>query len=233
MPAPLVVVAHGSRDPRSAATIRAQVAETGARVSFLDLSEPLLTDVLRSLVSEGESEAVVAPLLLGRAYHARVDLPALVRSVPGIRVTIADVLGVDPVLEQIALDRLAEAGADVADPGLGVVLAAVGSSRKPANDAVKQLASRWNHRFGMSVAPAFASATKPDVPAAIAKLRARGARRFAVASWFLAPGLLPDRIASLAQEAAPGVLLAEPLAPDSRVGELILRRYDSAVALAA
>lgn len=209
------------------------MAEIGALPSFLDLSEPLLTDVLRGLREQGHPEAVVVPLLLGRAYHARVDLPAVVRAVPGLRVSVADVLGVDPVLEEVALDRLAETGADSADPELGVVLAAVGSSREPANEAVKELARRWDKRFPMSVAPAFASATKPDVPAAIAKLRARGARRFAVASWFLAPGLLPDRIASLAREAAPGVLLADPLAPDSRVGELILCRYASAPAAAA
>ncbi|GAB2987436.1 sirohydrochlorin chelatase [Amycolatopsis acidiphila] len=231
--APLVVVAHGSRDPRSAATIRALVSGLDARVSFLDLSEPLLTDVLRSLYAEGHREAVVVPLLLGRAYHARVDLPALVLEVPRLRVSIADVLGADPVLEDIALDRLREAGADPADPELGVVLAAVGSSQAPANAAVTELARRWHRRYPMLVTAAFASATKPDVPAAMAKLRARGARRFAVASWFLAPGLLPDRIAHLARTAEPTVALADSLAPDQRIAELVLERYHSTLARAA
>jgi sirohydrochlorin ferrochelatase len=231
--APLVLVAHGSRDPRSAATVRALVSELDARVSFLDLSEPLLTDVLRSLHAEGHREAVVVPLLLGRAFHARVDLPALVREVPRLRVSIADVLGVDPTLERVALDRLTSAGADLEDPELGVVLAAVGSSQAPANEAVAQLARRWNARYPMLVAPAFASATKPDVPAAMAKLRARGAKRFAVASWFLAPGLLPDRIATLARAAEPSVVLADSLAPDPRIAQLVLARYHSALARAA
>lgn len=233
MDAPLVVVAHGSRDPRSASAIRALVADLDAQVSFLDLSQPSLTDVLHSLCAQGHRDAVVVPLLLGRAYHARVDLPALVREVPRLRVSIADVLGTDPVLAEVALDRLRGAGADPADPGLGVVLAAVGSSQAPANAAVTGLARRWHARFPMSVAPAFASAAKPDVPAAIAKLRARGARRFAVASWFLAPGLLPDRIARLAREAEPSVRLAESLAPDPRIAELVLARYHSALARAA
>lgn len=228
-----MVVAHGSRDPRSAATIRALTADLDAHVSFLDLSEPLLTDVLRSLRAQGHRSAVVVPLLLGRAYHARVDLPALVSSVPGLSVRIADVLGPDPSLQRIALGRLSEAGADLSDPELGVVLAAVGSSHRPANDAVAEIARRWSARFPFRATAAFASATKPDIPAAMAKLRAHGARRFAVASWFLAPGLLPDRITHLAREAEPSVLIADALAPDPRIGELILARYETVLAPAA
>ncbi|MDI5979760.1 sirohydrochlorin chelatase, partial [Amycolatopsis magusensis] len=48
------------------------------------------------------------------------------------------------------------------------------------------------------------------------------ARRLAVASWFLAPGLLPDRIAALA---GPEVPMAAPLGTDRRVAELVLARY--------
>jgi sirohydrochlorin ferrochelatase len=237
---PLVAVAHGSRDPRSAAAVRALVArvtaeapELDVRASFLDLSEPRVTSVLRDLHAEGHGEAVVVPLLLGSAYHARVDLPALVDGVtaecPGLSVSIADVLGIDPALEQVALDRLAESGADLSDPGFGLVLAAVGSSNTSANAAVSALASRWQNRLGIPVAPAFASAAKPDIPGAVAKLRARGAERVAVASWFLAPGLLPDRITSLTREAAPDALIAEPLAAAPGVADVILHRYAEAL----
>jgi sirohydrochlorin ferrochelatase len=237
MTIPLVAVAHGSRDPRSAATVRALVAAVAAaapavdvEASFLDLSAPRVADVLHRLHAEGHREVVVVPLLLGSAYHARVDLPALVDEVttgrPNLRVSISEVLGIDPVLEAVALDRLSETGADLDDPGLGIVLAAVGSSNAPANAAVARLAARWQARHGVPVVAAFASAAKPDVPAAIAKLRARGAERLAVASWFLAPGLLPDRVARLAREADPAVLLSAPLGPDPRVAELVLSRYD-------
>ncbi|HEV7976683.1 sirohydrochlorin chelatase [Amycolatopsis sp.] len=240
MTIPLVAVAHGSRDPRSAATVRALVAKVAeaapdvdVRVSFLDLSTPRVPDVLHRLHGEGHREIVVVPLLLGSAYHARVDLPALVDEVtagrPGLRVTISDVLGIDPTLEAVALDRLSETGVEISEPGLGLVLAAVGSSNAPANAAVTRIAERWQARHGLPVVPAFASATKPDMPGAIAKLRARGAHRIAVASWFLAPGLLPDRVARLAEEAEPGVLIAGPLGPDPRVAELVLRRYETAI----
>lgn len=223
----LVTVAHGSRDGRSAATIRALVDEIpGARVSFLDLSRPLLADVLRALPAEGHREAVVVPLLLGSAYHANVDLPALLARAPaGLRVSVSDVLGTPAALADVALDRLAATGADLADPHLGVVVAAVGSSHVPANATVARLARRWQACHGFLATPAFAggtpSAGRPDVAAAIARLRARGAREIAVASWFLAPGRLPDRVAAQ----APGARIAAPLAPDPRITALILRRY--------
>ncbi|HKS47782.1 MAG TPA: sirohydrochlorin chelatase [Amycolatopsis sp.] len=224
---PLVTVAHGSRDPRSAATIRALARRIpGARVSFLDLSTPLTGDVLRSLHDDGHRAAVVVPLLLGSAYHARVDLPALTDRAP-LRVSISDVLGGDPVLEEVALDRLAETGADLSDPALGVVVAAVGSSHAPANAAVTRTARRWQARHGFLATPAFVGGTlaAQDVPTAVARLRARGARRIAVASWFLAPGLLPDRVAAL----APDARVATPLAPDPRIAGLVLRRYGEAL----
>ncbi|MEV6877580.1 sirohydrochlorin chelatase [Amycolatopsis sp. NPDC051128] len=237
MTPPLVAVAHGSRDPRSAATVRALVDVVRAQApglsvheSFLDLSEPRVTDVLRKLYADGHRTAVVVPLLLGSAFHARVDLPALVGEVtaecPGFRVRTADVLGADPALEAVALDRLASAPRR---RGTGVLVSAVGSSNASANAVVAALAARWEERLGLPVSETFASAAQPDIPAAAERLRARGVRHLVVASWFLAPGLLPDRIARLAREADPGAFIASPLADDPRVADVVVARYATAV----
>ncbi|MFJ7215220.1 sirohydrochlorin chelatase [Amycolatopsis sp. NPDC098790] len=236
MTPPLVAVAHGSRDPRSAATVRALVGVVRAQApgvtvheSFLDLSAPLVTDVLRGLYASGHRTAVVVPLLLGSAFHARVDLPALIESVvsscPGFRVEVSDVLGADPALQEVALDRLASAPRR---RGTGVLLSAVGSSNASANAVVASLAAQWEERLGVPVSEAFASATQPDIPSAAARLRARGMRHLVVASWFLAPGLLPDRIARLALEADPRAFIAEPLADDPRVADVVISRYATA-----
>ncbi|WP_073482210.1 sirohydrochlorin chelatase [Streptoalloteichus hindustanus] len=229
-------MAHGSRDPRSAASVAALLEVVRAlrpgldvRLSFLDLSAPRLTDVLAGVAGEGHRRAVVVPLLLGDAYHARVDVPGAVAEATGrhprLEVLVSDVLGPDPRLESAALRRLAAAGAHPGDPGIGVVLAAAGSSHPPANAAVADVARRWAAGAGWAGVEVAFAAAEPDVASAVARLRARGARRVALGSWFLAPGLLPDRVRAQARAVAPGALLADPLGPDPEVAELVVQRY--------
>jgi sirohydrochlorin ferrochelatase len=234
IPPVLVAVAHGSRDPRSAATISALVnrvrwlrPDLDVRLAFLDLCAPRLDDVLTTV-----PRAVVVPLLLGRAFHATVDVPgAVARAVaarPGLDVTVADVLGPDPRLEAAALRRLAGVGVSPADPEFGVVLAAAGSKQAPSNAAVAAVTTAWTRRTRWQVVPAFACAAQPTVPDAIATLEAAGTRRIAVASWFLAPGLLPDKITRQAHEVRRDAVLADPLGPEPAVAQIIADRYDVA-----
>jgi sirohydrochlorin ferrochelatase len=242
MAPPLVAVAHGSRDPRSAATItalldvlRAQEPSLDVRAAFLDLSAPRLPNVLAALAADGHRDAVIVPLLLGSAFHARVDLPALVAEAharfPHLSVSVSDVLGPDPRLDALALRRLTETGARLDDPSLGIVLAGAGSSHAPANAAVASVAASWARRFRVAgVRAAFASTAAPDVPTAVESLRAAGAHRIAVASWFLAPGRLPDRVAELAGPAAP---VAEPLGAAPELAALVVDRYTTAAATTA
>jgi sirohydrochlorin ferrochelatase len=244
----LVAVAHGSRDPRSAATVAALVAEVrrqrpelDVRLSFLDLSAPRLPDALAAVAADGHRGAVVVPLLLGRAYHARVDVPDEVnraaRRNPQLDIAIAEVLGGRDAgcddggsrLENAALDRLAAATGPLDDPGLGVVLAAIGSSHGPANAAVAQVVAGWTHRFGWACGTAaFATTAAPTVPDAVAAMRAGGARRVAVAQWVLAPGLLPDKIEQTARAADQDARVAGPLAAHPAVAALVADRYAAA-----
>ena len=228
----LVAVAHGSRDPRSAATISSLVdrvrwlrPDLDVRLAFLDLCAPRLETVLTTV-----SHAVVVPLLLGRAFHADVDVPgAVARAVatlPELDVTVADVLGPDARLESVALRRLAEVGVSPADSGFGVVLAAAGSQRAPSNAAVAAVAHRLAQHTRWQVVPAFACAARPTVSDAVATLQEHGADRVAVASWFLAPGLLPDKVVRQAGDTA---LLAAPLGADAAIAGLIVHRYDGAI----
>lgn len=127
----VVLVAHGSRDPRAAAATRAlarsvAVARPGWDVhdSYLDHSLPRPVDVLARLATSGHRRAVMVPLLLTAAYHGRVDVPAEVAAAraAGLRldVDITDVLGprdghVDPLLTAGLIRRLAEADQDPQD----------------------------------------------------------------------------------------------------------------------
>ena len=232
----LIALAHGSRDPRSAATITALVEETralrpGLRIepAFLELSRPGFDKVVDKLVRAGYDEIVVVPLLLSEAYHAKVDVPRAVAEATarheGLRIRASKVLGLEPafleVLDQRLRDALSEARVRELD---ALVLAAAGSSDPVANQAVARLARVWGARHHLPVTAAFASASPPATGEAVRSLRAQGRRHVAVASMFLAPGFLPDRAAELALEAG-AVAVSAPLGADPVLARTILARY--------
>lgn len=233
----LLVVAHGSRDPRHAATVHALVRRVrslrpGLRVetAFLDFNAPSVPEVLEKLAAEGVRDVVAQPLLLTRAFHAKADIPAVLREAPPVlRVRQAAVLGPSPLLLSALEQRLYEAGLDPADKSsTGVVLASAGSSDPEAIAVIADIAREWRHTGWCAVRPAFASASLPRTEDAVHELRAvAGVRRVAVAPYVLAPGFLPDRIA---RGAAGADVLADVLGPAPAVARLLVRRYDEAYA---
>ncbi|MGW8652877.1 CbiX/SirB N-terminal domain-containing protein, partial [Nocardia salmonicida] len=66
----------------------------------------------------------------------------------------------------------------------------------------------------------------PGVAPAVDRLRARGAERIVVAPWFLAPGLLTDRLVA----AAPEVVHADVIGAHAALVDVIWTRYDDGVA---
>jgi sirohydrochlorin ferrochelatase len=230
----LLVIAHGSRDPRHAATVHALVRRVrslrpGLRVEpgFLDFNVPSVHGVLESLAAQGVRDVVALPLLLTRAFHAKADIPAVLREAPArLRIRQADVLGPSPLLLSALERRLYEAGLTPADkPSTGVVLASAGSSDPEAIAVIAGIAREWRHTGWCAVRPAFASASLPRTQDAVRELRALGCAKVAVAPYVLAPGFLPDRIARGAAEAD---VLADVLGPAPEVARVLLRRYDAA-----
>jgi sirohydrochlorin ferrochelatase len=232
----LVALAHGSRDPRSAATITALVDEVrrmrpDLRIepAFLELARPDFTKVVDKLVRAGVEEIVVVPLLLSNAYHATVDVPRAVAEAterhPGLRVRATSVLGLEPAFLEVLDHRLRDALSLARVRELdALVLAAAGSSDSLANQAVGRLARVWGARHRLPVTAAFASSSPPTTGEAVRAFRAEGRRHVAVASMFLAPGFLPDRAAELALEAG-AVAVSEPLGADPVLARTILARY--------
>ncbi|KND46166.1 MULTISPECIES: sirohydrochlorin chelatase [Streptomyces] len=233
----LLVVAHGSRDPRHAATVHALVRRVramrpGLRVEtgFLDFDVPSVQGVLESLAVQGVRDVVALPLLLTRAFHAKADIPAVLREAPpSLRIRRAEVLGPSPLLLSALERRLYEAGLSPADKSsTGVVLASAGSSDPEAIAVIADIAREWWHTGWCAVRPAFASASLPRTEDAVRELRALGCERVAVAPYVVAPGRLPDRIARGAAEAGADVL-AEVLGPSPELAALLLRRYAAAL----
>ena len=250
--APLVAVAHGSRDPRAAAAISQLLAQARRRAAerdlagldikaaFLDHCAPSLPQVLGALGAldsvDSAAECVVVPLLLTAAYHSKTDIPARLAearaAVPGLAARYAGTLGPHPLLLAALERRLAEA-----DPGLAagdrqrtsVVLAAAGSSDPRANATVAALAARWQARGGWRrVVPAYASAAGPAPGEAVRALRATVADGpVVVASYLLAPGYFADKIRDAALEAGADAVSAV-LGAAPEVADVILDRYTEA-----
>lgn len=227
----LILTAHGSADPRSATVthavagqVRLQRPILDVRVAFCEKNSPNLCDVLSAV----PGPAVVTPLLLASAYHARVDIPAMIAEA-GVEVRQADTLGEDPRLVEVMRTRLAEAGVGEHDRDLGVLVVAVGSSRPAANAGTATLANalldgtRWT-----ATHVAYATGPQPSVSEGIERLRRQGASRVVLAPWFIAPGRITDRVAEIARTA--GVLMAEPLGAHPLIAQTVLDRFDRAVA---
>ncbi|MFF1422229.1 sirohydrochlorin chelatase [Streptomyces sp. NPDC058220] len=237
----LLVIAHGSRDPRHAATVHALTGRVrslrpGLRVEtgFLDFNAPSVPRLLDRLAREGVRDVVAQPLLLTRAFHAKADIPAVLHEAssrhPLLRIRQAEVLGPSPLLSDALERRLYEAGLTPADkPSTGVVLASAGTSDPEAIAVIAEIAREWRCAGWCAVRPAFASASLPRTEDAVRELRAEGVRRIAVAPYVIAPGFLPDRIAAGAREAGADVL-AGVLGAAPELARLLLRRYDRASA---
>ena len=240
----LVLAAHGSADPRSAANARSVADQIrrlrpglGFHTAFCEQNSPRLDDVLSGLTGD----AVVAPLLLAGAYHARVDIPVMMaesaarRRRPGgsgVHVRQADVLGEDERLVQVMRGRLAEAGVSRLDGGLGVIVVAVGSSNGAANARTARLAESLAERTRWAgVQIAFATGPAPSVAVAAERLRAGGADHAVIAPWFLAHGRITDRVGAYARGA--GIPMAAPLGAHRLVAATVLDRFDQAVAARA
>ncbi|WP_107983309.1 sirohydrochlorin chelatase [Rhodococcus sp. OK519] len=238
---PMIAVAHGSRDPRSArvvtaavAAIRARRPDLDVRLCFLDLNAPSVDQVVDAVAAEGHSAAVVVPLLLGSAFHARVDLPGILaaarRRHPQLAIVQSEVLGHDRRLVAAVRDRIVATGVTTDDTRTGVVLAAVGSSDARANDRTRALTSvlaegtRWSE-----TTVCFATSAEPTVGQAISLLRSRGVERIVIAPWFLAPGRLTDRLGAAALQAAPDTIFADTIGAHHHVADVALDRYDAAV----
>ncbi|MEV8591562.1 sirohydrochlorin chelatase [Streptomyces sp. NPDC052012] len=226
-PAPpaLVVVAHGSRDPRALSTVRDLLDRVRAlrpglpvHLGHIELNAPLLPDTLAGL---GTAEAILVPLLLSRGYHVKRDIPEMAAA-SEVHARVAPALGPHPLLVDALHARLTEAGW----PGTparnsAVVLAAAGSRDPEAKTDTQRTADLLAARLGVPVLPAYATTATPTIPDAVRTLAARGFTRVAVASYFTAPG----RFATECAQAAPWIA-SSPLGTHEGMAHLLLHRYD-------
>jgi sirohydrochlorin cobaltochelatase len=254
---PLVLVGHGTKDPAGVGAFGAFTRRLGALFApqgievaggFIELSAPPLREAVAGLAASGHRQLVAVPLVLSAASHAKGDIPAaLARESarhPGLSWKYGRPLGPHPVLLELLAERIAEAGpaddgpADdgPADDGLGaVLLIGRGSTDPDANAEVCKTARLlWEGRDYAFVETAFVSLAAPDVAAGLERCRRLGARRITVASYFLFPGILPDRIVTQARQYAAAhpeleVTCTGVLGDTAGLAGLVAERYHEAL----
>lgn len=235
----VLLIAHGTRDP-AGALVTERVAARAERLlgvpvhaCYADVRGPTPAEVL----AEVRGPAVAVPAFLAAGYHVRADVPEQLRATGRRDVVLAEAFGPDPALVAAAAERLTEAGAG---PDDAVVLAVAGSSDPRAQADGVRAARRLGRLLGRPVTLAPIALgdrraacgpehrRRPGVADVVARLRAEGARRVAVASWLLAPGLFQRNLERSGADA-----VGAPLSDHEAVLHVLESRYRRAAQLAA
>jgi sirohydrochlorin cobaltochelatase len=120
----LIVVAHGSRNKKSAEQVTAlcqKISEKARNLSaqnkfdrvthaFLQFASPLLGDTIDDLVQKGARRIIVFPLFIAAGSHLLKDIPEAVeaagKTYPGVVFSITQHLGGIAAIEDIILDEV-------------------------------------------------------------------------------------------------------------------------------
>lgn len=214
----LIAALHGTRSAAGAATSAALLARVrSVRPSldvvagYLDVQEPRLSSVLGSR----PGPAVVVPVLLSGGYHVVEDIPSTAASSP--RVRVAQHLGPDAAITGILVERLSPYAADT--------IALVGSP-----------STRSSARADLVGAAVLLAAVldRPVHPLTVDDWLASSLNalpgRVAIATYLLGEGFFYDTLRAAAFGAG-AVAVTEPLGAHPAIANLILQRYDEALAL--
>jgi sirohydrochlorin cobaltochelatase len=229
---PLLLAAHGTRDPAGVAAFQALAARVAARAApdgievaggFIELSAPPLRDAVTSLAgpapaspasagpaSAGPASAgpapariVAVPLILSAAGHAKGDIPAALDRERTRHPGVSFTYARTLGPHPVLIDLLAQRIAAAGGDGAAVLLVGRGSTDPDANaDVVKTARLLWEGRDYPLAETAFVSLARPDVTEGLERCRLLGASRIVVARYFLFPGVLPDRVAEQAERYA-------------------------------
>lgn len=218
MPTGLLLVAHGSPDPRHAATMRGLAdevrgdLEAHVTLGFLEHNEPSAPEALAEVI-DGNRNVVAVSLLLTDGYHADVDLVRVLSTAPANRsVTHTGPLGLGSWLFPLLDRRVRSAGDDDAP----VIVCASGSARDVARRQVEALARDWAKWRGTNVQAAFVTGSTALLEETLSRADGSGV----VVPLLLAPGVMHDRMTSAAR--AHGWVATDVLAPSAEVVDRIV-----------
>ncbi|HEY0708902.1 MAG TPA: CbiX/SirB N-terminal domain-containing protein [Polyangia bacterium] len=245
----IVIVGHGSREPRANATFEAFVQgfacrETAAvrqaatiRHAYIELARPHLDDVLDELASTHQ-RIVVVPLFLFLVGHTKTDVPvALTRARaahPGTTFVSTRELGLHRLLVDLAFDR-AQAALPAPTSNTAAIIVGRGASDPDANAEFCKLVRLFGEGRGFrGVFPSFVGITTPRFPETLDLVARLRPDRVVAVPYMLFDGRLCDRVREeaatfVAQQPWVPVAVAAPLAPDARLYTIVDERIEAAL----
>jgi sirohydrochlorin cobaltochelatase len=241
----LLIVGHGSRDPRGVREfhdlvdlVRRRNPSLTVEGGFIELSRPPISECIGRLAEGGTRNVAAVPLMLLAAGHAKDDIPAtLVREKmghPTMSFGYGRALGIRPELLELMDERISTVGPEEKEE-TAVLIVGRGSSDPDANSDLSKIARLfYEGRPYPVVESAYVSMTPPDVAEGLARCRRLGAKRIVVFSYFLFTGVLEERIRGQSDafaRADPGVEVryAGYFGPAARIADLVIERYTEAV----
>jgi sirohydrochlorin cobaltochelatase len=242
----LLIVGHGSRDPRGArefhdlvGLVRRRNPSMKVEGGFIELSRPPISECVDRLAKGGSKKVAAVPLMLLAAGHAKDDIPAtLVREKmdhPGMTFDYGRALGIRPELLELMDERISAIVSKEEKADTAILVVGRGSSDPDANSDLSKIARLfYEGRPYPVVESAYVSMTPPDVSEGLDRCRKLGAKRIVVFSYFLFTGVLEERIRQQSKAFAGSnpdveVRYAGYFGPDPRVADLLVERYTEAV----
>jgi sirohydrochlorin cobaltochelatase len=242
----LLIVGHGSRDPRGArefhdlvGLVRRRNPSLTVEGGFIELSRPPISECVDRLAESGARNIAAVPLMLLAAGHAKDDIPAtLAREKlghPAMSFSYGRSLGIRPELLELMDQRISTIVPEEEKEETAVLIVGRGSSDPDANSDLCKIARLfYEGRPYPTVESAYVSMTPPDVANGLDRCRRLGTKHVVVFSYFLFTGVLEERIRrqskAFAQE-NPGLAVryAGYFGPHERVANLVVERYTEAV----
>ena len=225
MRALVVLLAHGSPDPRSsqgACDVAHRLGKilpgTIVRVAYLNHDWPTLTAAIGRERDAGEITTVkVLPLLLSKASHALRDVPDAVAQAERdhrIKIEVGETIGMKLDLA-LALDAQVPAG-------LPIVLAWAGGRTAIAQAETQLLVDQWHQATGRQIVAAGSSESGEHLLAAAVELQERTTQMPMIATFTLFPGVLADQVQSAAD--AIGTRATTPLFAETALIQILADR---------
>ena len=236
----MTLLAHGSPDPRHARDVGALVARLAssgitAHAAFLDHNNPRPPQLARQLAERDVADTTVVPLLVGPAYHARVDVPAAVAAMrsaaPDLAVAAAEPVGVHPLVLRGAVELIAASDAHLG-PRTGVILAFTGSRDLRAVAAIEALVRAHGSTVAEQLGVRAVRTSYLDGGRPVGRIRTLmrcvdGCTDFVAVTVLIADGVLRDRIVASAERADVPVVPGT-LADTAALADLAVLRAGSA-----